>query len=413
MAKGAATKMNKKGTPFQLESGEWCVKIPNEVIERNQKKWEPFIVGQFNGNLPSKEALYAILNGIWSSKKRDITVSKLGPKTVLIRVPCPVTRRRVLLQGIWQIEGQTMFVADYSPGVSPAMPVLVEAPVWLEFRGVPPQFFNEESLERVAGIVGDPLYLHPSTANLLELEVAKVFTVINLSEPLPEAVNAQFESGEIVRVGVSCPWLPPTCTFCKETGHTLRRCPSAPITCTSCNSTTHATDLCPRAKKETQSDNSGSEEKKNAKEGVDDNTNLASASKKNQKKKKKANKKNKEKLAKETPVKDTPKAAEDYLEDPPSSSRKGNKKSVSERKKKKKKREVSSSDSELSPTSASKSLGSEHQHESSSSESESEPEDIAPVEDQIVTKEYTQVLSKKQKRLLSKRMGKHPKPTKH
>ena len=123
-------------------------------------------------------------------------------------------------------------------------------------------------------------------------------------------------------------------------------------------------------------------------------------------------KKNKEKLAKETPVKDTPKAAEDYLEDPPSSSRKGNKKSVSERKKKKK-REVSSSDSELSPTSASESSGSEHQHESSSSESESEPEDIAPVEDQIVTMEYTQVLSKKQKRLLSKRMGKHPKPTKH
>lgn len=101
-----------------------------------------------------------------------------------------------------------MFVADYSPGMSPAMPVLIEAPVWLEFRGVPPQFFNEESLERVAEIVGDPLYLHPSTANLTDLEVAKVFTVVNLSVPLPEAVNAQFESGEVVRVGVSCPWLP-------------------------------------------------------------------------------------------------------------------------------------------------------------------------------------------------------------
>lgn len=60
-------------------------------------------------------------------------------------------------------------------------------------------------------------------------------------------------------------------------------------------------------------------------------------------------------------------------------------------------------------------MGSEHQHEpsSSESESESEAEERAPVEQPVTTNEFTQVLSKKQKRLLKKRKGKHPKPINH
>ena len=295
-----------------------------------------------------------------------------------------------------------MFVADYSPGMSPAMPVLIEAPVWLEFREVPPQFFNEESLVRVAGIVGDPLYLHPSTANLTDLEVAKVFTIVNLSVPLPEAVNAQFESGEVVRVGVSCPWLPPTCSFCNETGHTLRRCPTAPVTCVSCNSTTHSTDICPRAKKVTENEAPDTEKD-------------VPSTKHKQKKRKKTKKKPKGISVKDTRGKNSPKVAKDYLVVSPASSDSEEKTKKSVSGKRKKKKPVSSSDSELSSSSATESKGSEHQHEpsSSESESESEAEERAPVEQPVTINEFTQVLSKKQKRLLKKRKGKHPKPINH
>lgn len=249
MFKGKRATMKKKGTPFLMESGELCVQIPNEVITRNEKKWEAFIIGQFHGNLPPRGALHAILNGIWSSKARDITMSKLGPKTVLIRIPCPSTRQRVLRQGVWHIEGQTMFVAKWEPGLKPSMPELTQVPVWLEFKGVPLQFFNEEGLEHVAGALGHPLYLHPSTADLSNVEVAKVFTIINPSIPLPEMMNVQFESGETHRVEVLCPWLPPTCSHCNEIGHSIRRCPTAPITCPPCKSSAHLQENCPRAKK--------------------------------------------------------------------------------------------------------------------------------------------------------------------
>lgn len=76
--------------------------------------------------------------------------------------------------------------------------------------------------------------------------MARVYTVIDPRKPLPEAVNAQFETGEIRRITVSSPWLPSICSFCKKIGHTISRCSSAPKTCTTCNSVKHLTVNCPR-----------------------------------------------------------------------------------------------------------------------------------------------------------------------
>lgn len=74
-----------------------------------------------------------------------------------------------------------------------------------------------------------------------------MFTIIDPRKPLPEAVNVQFDSGEICRVLVSSPWMPPICSLCKGIGHSVRRCKLAPITCKTCNSTTHGPQNCPKA----------------------------------------------------------------------------------------------------------------------------------------------------------------------
>lgn len=244
--KGSSRQLKKKGTGFILPSGESCVKIPNSVIEKNKKAWDCFVLGQFYSDPPNQGTLHNIVNGIWSRYYRDISVSKMEGNAFLFRIPNVATRNRVINQKLWQIEGQTMFVANWEPGVVPKKPQLTSAPIWLELRQVPFQFFNEEGLEHIAGLVGDPKCLHPATANKTNLEVAKVFTIIDPRKPLPEAVNVQFDSGEICRVLVSSPWMPPVCAHCKEIGHSLKRCKLAPIICQTCKSTAHREDNCPR-----------------------------------------------------------------------------------------------------------------------------------------------------------------------
>lgn len=246
--KAKGKKLEKKGTPFTLPSGEKCINIPNTVIEKNKKSWEAFVIGQFYSDPPPQKLIHNIVNGIWSKQYKDITVSKLEGNAFLFRIPNAATRNRVIYQRLWQIEGQTMFVANWEPGNLPEKPALTSAPIWLELRNVPLQFFNEDGLERIAGLVGHPKYLHPATANKTILDVAKVLTIIDPRMPLPEAVNVQFDSGDICRVTVSSPWMPPVCSHCREIGHSIKRCPSAPITCTNCKSTSHSTESCTRAK---------------------------------------------------------------------------------------------------------------------------------------------------------------------
>ncbi|KAJ4910603.1 Uncharacterized protein Rs2_05224 [Raphanus sativus] len=242
--------LSRKGEAFTLPSGEACVKIPNSVIEKNRKSWEPFVLGQFYSDPPTQGTLHNIVNGIWSNQYRDIAVSKMEGFAFLFRIPNAATRARVIKQKLWQIEGQTMFVDKWEPGVVPTKPELTSAPIWLELRKVPLQFFNEDGLERIAGLVGQPRFLHPTTANKTNLEVAKVFTIIDPRKPLPEAVNVQFDSGEISRVLVSSPWMPPVCELCKEIGHIAKRCPTAPKACSLCGSLSHVRAKCTQKPKD-------------------------------------------------------------------------------------------------------------------------------------------------------------------
>ncbi|XP_013607651.1 PREDICTED: uncharacterized protein LOC106314300 [Brassica oleracea var. oleracea] len=139
-----------------------------------------------------------------------------------------------------------MFVAKWAPGVQAEKPELTTVPVWLDFTGVPLQFFNRDALKEIAGLVGHPICLHPSTENLTNIEVAKVYTVIDPRKPLPEAVNAQFENGEVVRIQVSSPWLPSLCGHCLKVGHTVSKCPDAPPKCSVCGSVKHSAEECTR-----------------------------------------------------------------------------------------------------------------------------------------------------------------------
>ena len=136
-AKGLGKRLSKKGEAFTLPSGEACIQIPNSVIEKNRKSWEPFVLGQFCSEPPSQGTLHNIVNGIWSKQYRDIAVSKMEGFAFLFRNPNVATTARVINQRLWQIKGQTMFVDKWEPGVVPSKPELTSAPIWLELRKVP------------------------------------------------------------------------------------------------------------------------------------------------------------------------------------------------------------------------------------------------------------------------------------
>lgn len=63
---------------------------------------------------------------------------------------------------------------------------------------------------------------------MVSLTLSHVKVAVNLTKPLPSVVEFMRQSGEVVEVQVSYPWVPPTCSFCKELGHVSRNCLQAP-----------------------------------------------------------------------------------------------------------------------------------------------------------------------------------------
>ncbi|CAN7028093.1 unnamed protein product [Brassica oleracea var. botrytis] len=109
LVKGTSKLLQKKGEAFTLPSGEVsdigtgmlqeaCVKIPNQVIEKNRKSWDCFILGQFYSDPPPQGLVHSVANGIWSRHHRDITVTKMEGFSFLFRIPNAATRNRVIHQ---------------------------------------------------------------------------------------------------------------------------------------------------------------------------------------------------------------------------------------------------------------------------------------------------------------------------
>ncbi|CAN7043478.1 unnamed protein product [Brassica oleracea var. botrytis] len=67
------------------------------------------------------------------------------------------------------------------------------------------------------------------TLNLVSLTLSRVKVEVDLTEPLPRVVEFQRQSGEVVEVQVDYPWLPSTCSHCKELGHVMKNCLKIPL----------------------------------------------------------------------------------------------------------------------------------------------------------------------------------------
>lgn len=96
--------------------------------------------------------------------------------------------------------------------------------IWAHLTGIPLDLRHQDGLSLVAGLVGEPKETDGFTKNLVSLTLAHAKVEVDLTKPLPDVVEFTRQSGEIVEVLVAYPWLPPTCSHCKELGHIAKNC---------------------------------------------------------------------------------------------------------------------------------------------------------------------------------------------
>lgn len=166
---------------------------------------------------------------MWGKGKKLEIHNNPAQRTMLVRVHSDYLRQKILEKGYWYI-GDSMFYAIQWTSLNSSQPPAPKSiQLWAHLTGVPLDLRYQEGLSLVAGLVGEPKETDDFTKNLVSLTLAHVKVELDLTKPAPDVVEFTRESGEVVEVSVTYPWLPPTCSHCKELGHIAKNCLLLPV----------------------------------------------------------------------------------------------------------------------------------------------------------------------------------------
>lgn len=100
-------------------------------------------------------------------------------------------------------------------------------PLWAKVRGVLFDLYTREGLSLVAGLIEHPVEANEFTICMISLDVAHLKVRAYCTKPLPPLVELLWDDGSIIPISVTYPWVPPSCTCCKQLGYLEARCPHA------------------------------------------------------------------------------------------------------------------------------------------------------------------------------------------
>ncbi|CAA7017579.1 unnamed protein product [Microthlaspi erraticum] len=180
------------------------VLIPDEVFEQGAEIHKDFIVCYFNGRAPPYSQIQSVLNHMWGKGKRLEIHNNLATRSMIVRIQSDYLRSKILEKGVWYV-GDSMFhtaqwTADHSSDPTPQ----ITMQLWAHLTGVPLNLRHH-------------------------LTLAHVKVEVKLTKELPRVVEFERTSGAVVEVLVDYPWMPPTCSHCKELGHIAKNCLLLPV----------------------------------------------------------------------------------------------------------------------------------------------------------------------------------------
>lgn len=210
-------------------TGRPTVLIPDEVFQKGAALHKDFIVCIFNGRPPPYSQIQSVLNHMWGKGTRLEIHNNPASRSLLVRITSDYLKEKILEKGYWYVGDSMFHTEQWTSTHSTKSPSFKSIQIWAHLTGIPLDLRHQDGLSLVAGLVGEPKETDDFTKNLVSLSLSHAKVEVDLTKALPDVVEFTRQSGEVVEVTVSYPWLPPTCSHCKEMGHIAKNCLLIPL----------------------------------------------------------------------------------------------------------------------------------------------------------------------------------------
>ncbi|GLT68044.1 hypothetical protein SLA2020_403070 [Shorea laevis] len=211
--------------PPVVVDGKVMVKLPRAIRAEGIKVWEDCLIGTFQDDPPNYGRILSMAKRVWG-RRCPVSVTWLGKKSFLFKIPDAATRSWILSSGPWHVAHNTLVMRKWEPDFEESHQEPSKISIWVKLWKVPMVFFTPEGLGYISSAIGLPLALDKATADRTRVDYAKVCVEVEVAKAqfLPTVIPVFDEDSPPVDVKVEYPWLPVTCDLCHKKGHASSTC---------------------------------------------------------------------------------------------------------------------------------------------------------------------------------------------
>ena len=157
----------------EIRDGKTIVRIPSEVIEQADPRWNECLVGNF---VEQKRHFHAVNNIAYKIWESEGLVEVLSHENGLyfFRFCSHAARRAVLEAGPWLFAGRPIILQLWHPKQPLTKEPQRKIPLWVKFYNVPLSLLSPAGFSYVASTIGRPLHADSLTEEIKIITFAKI-----------------------------------------------------------------------------------------------------------------------------------------------------------------------------------------------------------------------------------------------
>ncbi|KAJ8752778.1 hypothetical protein K2173_008513 [Erythroxylum novogranatense] len=187
------------------------VSPPVELLRAGAKAWSNALVGFFW----SKRLAFPLVNA-WAcarwGKKGFEKALLMEDGLFLFKFSPQSNIREILELGPWHIGNQPLFLRQWTTGMSLDRGSVEVLLLWVQFRGLPMEYWTMEGLSHLTSSIGKPICLDSQTTKMERIGFAKICVEVSKDTALPDSLKIRRLDpvGELsyTTISVTYPWKP-------------------------------------------------------------------------------------------------------------------------------------------------------------------------------------------------------------
>ncbi|XP_058746194.1 uncharacterized protein LOC131619069 [Vicia villosa] len=204
--------------PPTMINGEVEISIEDKDVVNELNYWESAMILFAMGESLSMNAIKKFMEKVWNFfSLPELYYNDTG--YFIVRFKLDEDRERVMQQGPYFIYGAPLFLRYWSAEFEIRDDLFKVVPIWITLPQLPLYLWGDESISKIASVIGCPVTTDECTARKLRISYARILVEVDITPKTKESIWIRDQTGRRIEKKIEYEWRPRYCQTCLRVGH--------------------------------------------------------------------------------------------------------------------------------------------------------------------------------------------------